>query len=410
MTTTALERFRDDRPLVLVTEYPPDAGGGGAVILRGLLGPGDRAKVVWLSLSKAGADAAPGFLAAELLKSGSAGRRVDGRRSLWLDSTRHAGRVADEIASTARRFHAGALWLVLHGAVVPAAARVAARPGALPYHATVHDDPVGQVGGSRKYRLLTPWYQRAFAASLKGARSVDTICPGMADRYRDRYGVDSVVVHRGTVGPVGPSPAYDPARGLRVGIIGSIYDYAMIPALARAVKIAAGRAGTRGAVVVVGRGVGDRLRDEMGSAVDVEVTGHLDEPEAVERLRGCFLLYANYPFAGRHALFRRTSFPTKVSTYALAARPLLVHAPADSSLLGLTVGTPPGYATHWGSLAEGEGAALLLGLWNDPSAFASAHDAAEAVRSRYYDLERNRSALFDALNGLASPLAGAARR
>ena len=39
----SLTRYTADRPLALLTDWPPDAGGGGAVILRSLLGPEDRA-------------------------------------------------------------------------------------------------------------------------------------------------------------------------------------------------------------------------------------------------------------------------------------------------------------------------------------------------------------------------------
>ena len=417
LASTALDRYSPEHPLMLVTEYPPDATGGGGVILRGLLTPSERLKIVWLTLSPFDPKAAEGWGGMILLRQGSAGRRADGRRSLWRDSTVLHRAIAEEILEIARASGARALWLMMHGAIVPVAARLTAvgpvgtgrhqplpagshRPYvALPVHLTVHDDPVGQALVSRKYLALAPWLARTFARALKAADSVDTICEGMAERYRKRLGVDSTVVHRGVNLPIEPSPPHDRARGLSVGIIGSIYQYAMIRELGRAVSLASQRLGVAGKVVVVGHGVGDRLRADLQGAIEVETTGHLNESAAIERLRACFLLYVNYPFDRRAGLFRQTSFPTKVSTYAQAARPLLVHMPADGSVVALTR-MPGRYATHWATLRASDGADLMVQLWNDPATHQSAHEQAERVRSRTYDFATNQATLFRLLNAL----------
>jgi hypothetical protein len=417
LTSSTLDRYSPEHPLVLVTEYPPDATGGGGVILRGLLTPSERARIVWLTLSPFDPKMAEGWGGMILLRQGSAVRRADGRRSLWRDATLYHRVIAKEILEIARVRQARALWLMMHGAIVPVAARLTAvgpvrtgrhqplpagshRPHvALPVHLTVHDDPVGQALVSRKYLALAPWLAHTFARALKQADSVDTICEGMADRYRRRLGVDSTVVHRGVERPVEPSPPHDRARGLSVGIIGSIYQYAMIRELGRAVALASRRLGVPGKIVVVGQGVGDRLRADLNGAIEVETTGHLNESAAIERLRACFLLYVNYPFDRRAGLFRQTSFPTKVSTYAQAARPLLVHMPADGSVVALTK-MPGRYATYWATLRASDGADLMVQLWNDPASHQSAHEPAERVRSRTYDFATNQAMLFRLLNAL----------
>jgi hypothetical protein len=409
LAKAGLDGYTPDRPLLLVTEYSPDATGGGAVILRGLLRAEDRARVVWLSLTRpaggTGAGDRDGWAGLALLGRGSAGRRPGAQRSRWLDSTVLARPIAEEVLAIAGRERARAIWLVMHGAVVPLAARLT-RASVLPVHLSVHDDPVGQALGSRRYLALVPWIERDVAAALRAAASVDVIAEPMAGRYRRRYRIDPVVVHRGTVGPVEPSPPFDRSRGLSVGIIGSIYDYAMIKVLGAAVARAAGWLGVPGRIVIVGDGIGARLGADLAGKGDVEVeaTGHLGEPEAVASLKGCFLLYVNYPFGPRQVLFRQTSFPTKLSTYAQAARPLLIHMPADGSVAPLAAELP-GYATHWGTLRADDGADLLVRLWRDPAQHESAHVPAEAVRARYYDDARNRSTLFAALNALVPAMA-----
>jgi hypothetical protein len=55
---------------------------------------------------------------------------------------------------------------------------------------------------------------------------------------------------------------------------------------------------------------------------------------------------------------------------------------------------------------EGEGASCLERLWNDPAADASRHEAAEAIRRRYYDPDRNRRVMASVLDALVPPLPG----
>ena len=84
-----------------------------------------------------------------------------------------------------------------------------------------------------------------------------------------------------------------------------------------------------------------RVRSLCPPGLELEVTGHVDEPEGVAKLRDCFALYLSYPFGPRGKVLRTTSFPTKLSTYVMAARPVLLHMPADSSVAFLAATSPP---------------------------------------------------------------------
>ena len=285
-----LRGYSADRPLVLLTDFPTDAGGGGAVILRSLLGPGEWSKIVWASPSPPSGPAPEGSV---VLTSGSASK---GARSLFADSARHAGALADEVLALARDRGARALWVVMHGAMVHIAARLV-RDGSFPVHLTVHDDPAYAFAlRSRRYMALAPWMSRDFDRAMRGAASVDVVVAGMADRYRRRLGVESTIVHRGLPSAVSPSPEYDRARGLRVALLGNAYEYKAMRQLGLAVERAAMAIGVPGCVVIMGKNPGERLKSELRGRLEVEVTGHVAEPEAIEHLRGCFALYLNYPF------------------------------------------------------------------------------------------------------------------
>lgn len=388
-----LKNFSPEHPLILLTDYPPDVAGGGAVILRDLLGPEERERVIWASLTPSQST----VLNSHGLQSGSAGSA--GNRSIVLDSTVHARALTNEVEQLVRDRHARAVWIVMHNAAVPISARLTERKS-VPIHLTVHDDPAfANALRSRRYLAMVPLLARDFARSLRRATSIDVICEAMRKRYAERYGVDSVIVHRGLSGPIGPSPLC-PADVLRVGVLGSTYAYDQLPILGRAVHSAAQNLGVPGEIVVIGKSYGERLRVEMRGLIDVKVTGHVEESSAISLLQSCFILYLNYPFGWRDRVLRQTSFPTKLSTYIQASRPLLLHLPSDSSVVPL-IG-PDRFATPWHSLNEAEGAAALTSLWHHPASHESWHANAEDVRTRYYDRVKNRQILFTTLNALIS--------
>jgi hypothetical protein len=404
MSLDHLTSYSPENPILLVTDFAPDAGGGGAVILRSLLDQSNRRRLIWASplmgdtrSSTSGDDVA--LLAASYHFS-----TLLRRRSVTVDSLL-AGALADEIAGLALRRNARALWIVMHGAMVHVAARLLGRAGTLPVHLSVHDDPPFGVSMlSRRHVALVPLVARDLRYALVRAWSVDVISQRMADRYRSLYGIDANVIHRGIAGPVNVSPHHHLAAGLDIGVLGNTYGYKQLLVLARALEYAAERAAVPARLVVVGAGHGARLQADLNGRIQVEVTGHLDESAAVERLSRCFLLYLNYPFSRRAAVLRNTSFPTKLSTYLLAARPLLVHSPRDSSIASLF--SIRDYVVPWSSARPEDGATAILSGWLTEGMHGSKHVPAEQIRKQYYDLVQNRGRLFAVLNALVRPPPG----
>jgi hypothetical protein len=274
----------------------------------------------------------------------------------------------------------------------------------LPVHITVHDDPAWAYAIlTRRYVALAPLLARDFGRALKGAQSIDVVSDSMARRYRKRYGVKSSVVHRGLTGPVPPSPAFDRSSGLSVAVLGSTYGLREVRVLAKALAIVSDRLRLRTRLTVIGSVDESRLKSACPACVDLEVTGHLDEAHGVARLRDSFLLYMSYPFGRRGRVLRTTSFPTKLSTYILAARPLLLHMPSESSVASLD--TSAHYATLWDSALPNDGADAIEQLWRDDTSADSFHAEADQLRQRYFDLSYNRAVLLDALNALPGTLA-----
>ncbi len=383
-----------ESPVLLVADQPLAAQGGGAVILKSLLGDLLGKGVCWASPAQKEDDPARGAYA---LRQGSQGRT--GKHSLVSDVLWYRRALTDEVLERARALNASALWFVLHGVSVHLAAG-AVKAGQLPVHLSVHDDPLHATTlRSRRLFFTAPLVARDVARALRGATSVDVICPQMARRYEQKLQVKSMILHRGLREQVAETPRYDLARdGLSIGILGNTYAYAQLPVLARALLEAGRKSGCTPRIICWGLGY-ERFQREFGGQLAIEIRGHVDEPAAIEQLHSCFLLYLNYPFSWTAKVFRETSFPTKLSTFLYAARPLLIHSPPGSSICELADFGKP-YAHVWPSMESSAGAALIAEAAADPHAAESQHLAAEAVRLRYFDYDIHRTTLETILRDL----------
>lgn len=398
-----LTRFTADAPLLVLTQYHPYHAGGGSVILRTLIEKEDRHRLRWVTTAAPRA-VDESYPPVTSLSKSTVARGLPERLAPLLDSTLFARGMARELLEIAKRTNAKALWTIAHGSEIPISLNFLRLSGArtLPLHVTVHDDPAFAVAAmSKKLRPLVGRTERQLATLLRAARSVDVIGRGMQRRYRKRYGIDAEITHRALEGSPERPPALDRRSvGLSVGILGNTYRYEQLPLLAEAVRIAASRVGARGRVIVYGQSFGDRLRAEVSGKVDVVVRGHVAEAAAVAQLsREALVLYLNYPFSEAERVLRETSFPTKLSTYVLCGRPVLVHAPANSSTSDLCHEEPT-FARAWTDMAPTSGAEALLAFWNFAGIEQSFYAAAERIRSTYFDAERNRATMARLLNNL----------
>jgi hypothetical protein len=397
-THCLLHKYSAKRPLVLLTDHGPDFGGGGAVILRSLLGPRDYERLVWITLAPVEPMTRADGLRVLPLRRGHGLLASTMPSSTLLDSTLRMRHLANEVRAIAQANNAGALWSVLHNAVVPITGQLA-RSRAIRMHCTVHDDPgYAMALRSRRQLAFVPWIDYSLRAALKGADSVDVVCAAMADRYKARWQVNAAIVHRALEDRVLPVSSYDrAAHGLRIAVLGSTYGYPQLRTLAGAVAKAAKATGVQGKLTFIGKGHASRLKAET-SGLDIEAIGHVDEARAIEVLRSCYLQYLNYPFGLRDRILRQTSFPTKLSTYLQSARPVLMHMPTDSSAIPLKQFGP--LAVHWDNMNEDAGAEKLAAAWREETLTGSLHHEAELARRAFYDAETHRRTLGNALNSL----------
>ena len=308
--------------------------------------------------------------------------------------------MALDIVRIAEKLDVQGIWFVLHGSI----ARIAAsfrRKSQLPMHVTVHDDPP-YATFLRSYRMLwlSPWVARDLGFVLKSADSVDVVCKEMGDYYQRKFGIDSTIIHRAVAGEILESNVYSKFhdQGIRIGVLGNTYGYASLQQLARALVAASEIIGKKSSLLICGQSFGNKLMQEFSGQLNLEVTGHVSEFDGIELMKSCTALYLNYPFGQRDQVLRETSFPTKLSTYIAAARPLFIHCPPNSSIL--KIGSQNSIVEPWTSTNIGDGSKHLVAMWNSPKAISSFHQESENLRQLYFDGGENPSRIIALLNRL----------
>jgi len=349
--------------IVLYTVYKPGTGGGGA-ILRSLLPYLNDCTVLWAYSGQeavGGGDAEASYsceyLGPSAVRDGASG--IADVLRLWNGGTSPA---FQNILTRLEAYDADTYWVVgdMEATLI---AEHLARPSGVAggassqkrrrrVHLSVHDDPMGgQFMRSKRFRLLAPLADRATKRALQSASSVDTVCRGMRTYYQNRFGVDSVVIHRFLAPPhLSPPPAerdslaakasappYPSTKTITAGHIGSIYSVTEFRNFCLAFQEYARQESCEPVfVVVAGRtDVTAPVFEEFKQMI-VDLPNR-PERDAVSALSDCDFLYAMYPFHPRCALFRQTSSPTKLTTYLQVQKPILAHTPGDSSLKAIVM-------------------------------------------------------------------------
>jgi glycosyltransferase involved in cell wall biosynthesis len=308
--------------IALFTPFSPDIGGG-SIQLKGLLPQLAEFDIDWYYLASAKAASGVGTWLGPQLMGGPLLEDLSRASRLWLRGT------SRRIREIAAHMDADLYWIVAMNEGVLVALELCA--SGKPMHLTIHDDPVSVFQRSTRYRLLSPLMARSFSQLLRSARSVDVISHGMLDFYREKFGIESLVVYRYVQGLPRLKDHVISTDALRVGHIGIIYNAHQFGEFVEALRAHGRSLGVPVKLVKIGRSREFEKVQEYYPDL-VEDLGELPEKAAIEELSKCNFLYSMYPDLPRFEVFRRTSQPMKLSTYIQAQRPIFAHTPEDSTL------------------------------------------------------------------------------
>jgi hypothetical protein len=308
--------------IALFTPFSPDIGGG-SIQLKSLLPQLAEFEIDWYYLASAKGASGVGTWLGPQLMGGPLLPDVSRASRLWLKGT------STRIREIAAQMDADLYWIVAMNEGVLVGLDLSA--SGKPVHLTVHDDPVSVFQRSTRYRHLSPLMSKSFSRLLRSVRSVDVISHGMRDFYRERFGIESLVVYRYVQGLPRFKDHVINKDVLRVGHIGIIYNASPFREFVEALRAHGRRIGVSVKLVKIGRSREfEKVQEEHPDLV--EDLGELPEKAAIEELSKCNFLYSMYPDLPRFEVFRKTSQPMKLSTYIQAQRPIFAHTPEDSTL------------------------------------------------------------------------------
>jgi len=311
--------------VALFTPFNPSTGGGG-VIFRSLVPYLQGAEVRWFYLANSTSDfegtsrLGPLILGGPFVADGLASVRLFVlRRDACIDE--HVKAILDWAPDVA--------WVNAMNEGLLVGTRLRDR-GIKRLHVSVHDDPAGLAHKSRRYRLFAPFIDRRTRELLEQADSVDVVCDAMRTYYSDRFGIDSGVVFRYIDELEAPPMKDEDDYRVTIGHVGSAYSAPEVFGFLNALRSISQSDGTRFSLVNFGKSPAMTAAEQEFPEM-VENAGDVAEPEVVRRLQRCRFLYSMYSFSASHRVFRETSQPTKMSTYLMAAKPILAHCPEGSS-------------------------------------------------------------------------------
>ena len=300
----------------------------------------------------------------------------------WRTTTRTGiPELAQEISRFAKRQGTDLVWVVLNDALLFKIAWRVASALNVELVSMVWDPPEYQLMNLGLRSWMSRSLQREFDHTLRMSRLCGAISENMAREYQNEYGIPALtMMHsidaRHSCRPC--SKLRSPNR-LIMGFAGSLYARqeweALLQALSDTNWIVAGRD-----VSILHLGGEDP--PYVTPDMPVQRLGWRNQSEAIRLLSEVDVAYLPYWFDKRYTIATRLSFPSKLSAYAAAGKPVLFHGPVDSSVTGFFEQYPMGVVCH--SLLAQD---ILQGLatFTDPDFYATAAQATHRAFSEVFD-------------------------
>lgn len=241
-------------------------------------------------------------------------------------------RLASEVVEIAREQQVDMVWAVLDCPTVILLAQEVAQRLGKPLAVLVWDAPelfCEQLGHDRWTRRTV---LNAFERVMRSASRCAVVGESMKTAYDAAFGQDCVIVRHGLSKKVSATPlsARPDRNEWVIGFAGSLTASDAFNRLVAALDSVAWRIADREVVLRI---VGARYLLEPHGPRRIEYYGWRSVPETLALMADTDLLYLPQPFSDAYRSLASLSFPTKLSTYLPAGRPILLHAPSYASLV-----------------------------------------------------------------------------
>lgn len=406
---TAVQKFQDtamteEFPRLLVaTEFPPNAAGGGGAIVRQMLQGWPVEKLSWWSCLPEGDRGFGQQVAAHRVAAAPDRLRPNrrlARQKAWLMDTFWVPRATRHLRQTLTELRPEVVWVIPHAWSIAPLARVL--PGAgIGFHVSVHDYPdlknqVDSLGGDRCDRWLKGLEQLYAHATTR-----DAICQPMVDDLRRRTQAGGTVIRAGLEAKdferLQTPVTADAGNPIRIAYAGTIHVPEVFAQF----------------VAVLGK-----IRRQLPRPVRLDFFGNhscrgfpwfdaswmtehgnLPAQPLNEALRKCTWGFSPMAMTDEDPSYNRFSFPTKFVSYLTAGLPVLSLGQPASSILKMAAAYETGVCLT--TVDETVLAGQLLAALNEPAPGAKYHPGLRRCAEAEFDGGRMRTTLHGFLKNSA---------
>lgn len=238
--------------------------------------------------------------------------------------------IARQAAEFGTQFGADAVWCVVQGQTMIRLANQVADLMGVPLLTQVWDPPTWWLRANK----VDSWSQKRILAEFGNAMSSSkrfaAASWAMAEKYQNLYGCHAIPVIPSLDAALAKAPAtrLNNDDTLTIGMAGQLYSSVEWENLLQTLNHANWKIGNRNvSVKVLGRSVSLNSNTKM----QVEFLGWRNQEETIEILSNLDVLYCAYWFDDVFREEASLSFPSKLTTYLAAGRPVFFHGPEYAS-------------------------------------------------------------------------------
>jgi hypothetical protein len=222
------------------------------------------------------------------------------------------------------------IWCILQGQTMIRMALPVARQLDKPLFTQVWDHPSWWIMANGIDRISGSSILKTFDNVIANSTAFGAASFSMAEQYHKKFGIASVPLIAGLDSTYGrPAKSLSSSGKLLIGLAGQVYAAAEWEALLASLESSDWMLGGREVTI---RYLG--YSPTMGHGhrkLRLELLGYRSQYETVSLLSECDILYCPYPLSPEFEIVSRTSFPSKLTTYLAAGRPVFFHGPDYAS-------------------------------------------------------------------------------
>jgi hypothetical protein len=242
----------------------------------------------------------------------------------------HVREIAHRAIKFGRHFGPDRLWCVLQGQTMIRLALPVSRGLGVPLFTELWDPPTWWLRAKEVDRMAAGRVLREFERAVRASASCATASWAMAEQYKCHFGTQTIPFLPSLDLHLAMAPAKEPHPGTEfiIGMAGQLYATDEWDALTTALDSVNWKIRGRDARIrLMGRWANFQARGKLR----IEFLGWRSQEETIRLLSEADVLYCPYWFDPAFETEARLSFPSKLTTYMAAGRPVLFHGPSYAS-------------------------------------------------------------------------------